>query len=71
MGLAGAQGVAKRQAAGIDHGMDLGGQSASGTTNATIRCPFLRVFGERDATRSHAAREIQNPAAKALQFFFR
>ena len=34
-------GEAERQAAGIDHGMDLRRQSASGTTHATIRTPLL------------------------------
>ena len=50
VGLAGAQGEAERQAAGIardargahdDHGMDLRRQSASGTTHATIRTPLF------------------------------
>jgi len=41
MGLAGAQGEPERQASGIDYGMDLGRQSASGTTHATIWTPFF------------------------------
>ena len=41
MGLARAQGEAERQAAGVDYGMDLCRQSASGTTHATIRTPLF------------------------------
>lgn len=41
VGLPWAQGEAERQAAGIDHGMDLRRQSASGTTHATIRTPLF------------------------------
>ena len=41
MGLAGAQGEAERQPAGVDHGVDLRRQSASGTTHATIRTPLF------------------------------
>ena len=40
VGLAEAQGEAQRQAAGIDHGMDLRRQSASGTAHATIWTPL-------------------------------
>ncbi len=40
-GLAGGEGEAHRQAAGIDAGVELGAQSAVGTTDGVIRPSFL------------------------------
>ena len=37
------QSEAERQASGIDHGVDLRRQSASGTTHATIRPPLFEL----------------------------